>query len=323
MLSDIINTFVIATGYDKVKQRDVILNYVNRSAQDLYNELEADALMREVVLAVPADMQVTMPPFIGDLRGMREYNWANTFSLNEIGVPRYTSDTWKFKWRNWTLKGKIPLANSITNAGPLTFLSSSLDNSNVTINIVGTTALANRITESIIVNATSVTSINSYSDITSISSPTTPRGCDIIVQDATGNTLAILYNNEAKTKYILVDVSTYSWIAAVGDGITSLVETLYKTKFYKLFNDTDEFPADGFDDAIAYRALVLWCQGKEGKETDAMLYNNLAKSVLDSNTTSAERGQSLKIAHAANPVYCVFKKMRSYLNWRKSSWTNS
>jgi len=322
MYSDILKTFSIPTGYDLVKQRDIMGNYINRAAQDLYNELEADALMREVVLVVTTNAQITMPPFIGELRAMREYNWGGTVALNEIGVPRYTSDTWKYKWRNWTQKGKQALANSITNTAPLTILSSAVETPNVSIVITGTTALSNRVAETVVLNATSVNTVNSFSSIDSISCATTPRGYDIQITDASSNLLATLYNNEPKTKYILVDVSAYSWTAAIGDGITTLMEVLYKTKFYKFFNDTDEFAADGFDDAIAYKAIVLWCQGKEGKENDALLYNQLAKSVLDSNTTSAERGQSLKIVHDKNPVYNVFKKLRYQLNWRKMYWGN-
>jgi hypothetical protein len=139
------------------------------------------------------------------------------------------------------------------------------------------------------------------------------------VLDALGNIVATLYNNEFKTSYIIVDVSTYAWLNQTGDGHTSLVEVLYKTKFYKFFNDTDEFCADGYDDAIAYKALGLYFQGQEGKEQDAILYNALCKNVCDSNVSSAEKGQTLKIAHAPNPVYQIFRKLRStwnYRNWR-------
>jgi hypothetical protein len=275
--------------------------------------------LNEVVLIVPRDQQVSLPPFIGELRGMREYNWAGTIPLHEIGVPRYSSDTWKFKWRNWRYKGKHPLSNSITNAGPLTLMAVGVENPPAQVVVTGRTSASNKVMETVTLSSTVVSTVNSFLaiDRQGIACLTTPRTYDITVVDANNNTLAVLFNNESITEYIVVDVSAYPWAALQGDGTNSYVEVLYKSKFYKFFNFTDSFYAPGYDDAIAYRALELWYQGKEGMEQNALLYQQLMKQVVDNNINNDEVGQVRRIAQGSNPVYQVFRKLRNSWGYRR------
>lgn len=328
MFQDILNTFCQYTGYDPVEDFDAASAFCNRAAKDLYNGLEADALMREVVLIVPAGTQISLPPWIGELRGAREYNWSTTVPINEIGVPRFSSDTQKYRWRNWTLKGKSALASSIQNSGALTLVASAVENPPAVVSIRGRTTNAHLVVENVTLDTvfngssfTQKTTTSSFAEILSISS-TSVRQVDVSINDINGNNLAVLYNNEPKTSYLIVDVSLYSWIAQVGDGFTTLMEVLYKTKFYPLLNLTDEFPADGYDDAVAYKAVVLWTVG-QGLEKDslALQMNAFAKIVIDSNVSNAERGQVLKIQHDKNAVYNVFKKFRTCFNWRRTTWS--
>lgn len=326
MLNDVLNTFCIVTGYQPTIPSPIdgstipnpaALDYINRASKDLYNGLESDSLMREIVLIVQSGLQITLPTFIGEARALRQHDWFNTIPINEIGVPRFTSDTWKYRWNNWTYKGKMALANYLQNTGPLTFVTPVVANPPVSINIVGTTGASNRLTETLLLTNTSTNTVNSFSDIETISSFST-RAYDIVINDIDGNYLATLYNNEPKTIYNLFDVSKYSWMAPNGDGVNLLVDVLYKVKYKKFVTLADEFMQDGFDDAIAYKALSLWCQGKEDKQQDAILYMQLAKQVLDSNVTNDERGQVLKISHAPNRTYQVFKRFRTMWGWKRS-----
>lgn len=328
MLNDIINTFCIVTGYPVtitspisglVIPNPAAMDYINRAGKDLYNELESDSMMREVVLVVQAGLQISLPTFMGEVRALRQHSWFNTIPIHEIGVPRFTSDTWKYRWNNWTYKGKAALANYIQNAGPLVFVSPTVANPPVSINIVGTTGASSRLTEVLSLTSTSTLSANSFAAIESISC-FTARDYDIVVTDINGNYLATLYNTEPKTIYNIFDVSKYSWMAPNGDGTNLLVDVLYKVKYQKFVTLADDFMQDGFDDALAYKALSLWCQGKEGKEQDALMYMGLCKNIVDSAVTNDERGQVLRIQHAPNRTYQVFKRFRTMWNWRRSQW---
>lgn len=313
MLTDILNVVCgQVTGLDPedTNNRKVALDLINRAARDLYNSLEADALMRECTLLVPQDQQVSLPPFIGELRALREYQYSTTIPINEMGAPRYSSDTWKYMWRNWRLKGKQPLASSLSAASILTFTAPVIEDTNVILVVTGRTASSQKIAETVTMDALTKSTLNSFAAIDSISCILN-RTYDIVVTDVNGNILATLYNNEQKTSYLLIDVSAYAWLNQVGDGTTSIVEVLYKTKFYKLFNDTDEFCCDGYDDAISYKAIELWYQGQEGKEQDAILYRAKAMEVISNNLSDKEKGQIIKISHGRNPVYNMFRRLKS------------
>jgi hypothetical protein len=318
MLQDILQTFAIETGYDTVNQLQTCLGYINRAAKDLHDSLEADSLMRETVLQVSTNLQVTLPSFIGDIRALREYGGYSTFPLNEIGMPRFTSDTWKYKWRNWTLKGKQPLATSILNASILTLTTNTVETIPAQVVITGRTTNSKRIAETVIVNALMVQTLNSFEAIDSITSSTLGRTYNITIQDIAGNVLAILYNTDSKTQYILVDVARYNWSAQTGDGVTTLVEVLYKTKFTKFYNLTDEFPADGYDDGIAYKAVELWYHGQEGKEQDALMFRAKALEVINNTTANAEKGELRKLAFAETPTYQAFRQLRNGFGWRRT-----
>lgn len=318
MLTDIFNIVCGVTGLDpdETNNRKVALSIINRGARDLYNSLEADALMREVTLLVPQNAQVSLPPFIGELRAMRECDYSTTVPIHEIGAPRYASDTWAYMWRNWRRKGKEPLASSLSAASLLTFTAPVIETVNVVLTVTGRTALSQRVTETVTLNALTKTTTNSFAAIESIICPLN-RVYNITVTDVLGNTLATLYNNEQRTSYLIVDVSMYAWLNAVGDGTTSAMDVLYKAKFYNFFHDTDEFCADGYDDAVGYKALELWCQNQDGKEQDAILYRAKAMEVVVNNLSDKEKGQVIKISHGANPVYNMFARMRSGWNNRQ------
>lgn len=319
MLYNILNTFGIISAMQATgAQRNAALQYVNRAAKDLYNASEADAMMREIVLIVPSGQRLSLPPFIGELRGLREFGWNGTIPINSLGVPRYSSDTQKFRWRNWTLVGKQPLATSITNSGPVTLVANSIDATPNAIILNGTTATANNVIETVTMNVLSVSSVNSFSSFNSIACLTTPRGSDIVIQDVNGNFLGALFNNEPKTIYNIVDISQFQWLASSGDGVNNFVEVLYKQKFYPMLNDTDEFTADGFDDAIAYKAIALWYMGQgPDKLAEAVGYEAKAKAVAEAAIFSPEKGTQYRFQHAPNRVYTVFKKLRNIPYWNR------
>lgn len=330
MLADILKTFCIESGYDPVNQREAALTYINRAALRIYQSLEADAAMREVVLCVGRNLQVSLPSFVGQPRGMREtFNSGSNFEslgmtipMFEIGVPRYTSDSSLFRWRNWTLKGTSPIAQTSSVAGPLVFVSAFADPT-VNITVSGATEDSNLVAETVNMSAPVVQTINAFdtNKIISITCPTY-RQYDIIIQDTNGVELAKLYNNEYKTRYVIMDVAAYPWIAVGGNGNTILAEFLYKAKFTKFFNDTDEFIAEGYDDAIASKALSLTFYGQEGKEGQALGYMQDSMELIDLQTSNSEVGSERKIQHGPNKIYRSFSKLQRNASNRKATGTD-
>lgn len=316
MLLDIINAFCTDTGYDPVKQRTIVLQYINRAAFRIYQALESDDVMREMTLSVPRNMQVSIPAFVGQLRGVREtFNTGSNcegpgsvIPIFEIGVPRYTTDTSKFRWRNWTYKGVAPLSTSLTASGPLTFEMGYFD-TNVNFVIIGKTGSAAKIKETLNADSPTVTTTNSWSEISSITC-SADRTSDVSIKDLNGVEVAVLYNNETSTRYGIIDVAQYAWANYGGPSSFILAEVLYKAKFYKFVNDEDTFVAEGFDEAILAKAMVLWYAPQEGKENQVVEYTADSQAVMDANTNSAEGGTQRRIQFAKNPIYTAFSRLR-------------
>lgn len=328
MLIDILQPFCADTGYDIVSDRSIALSYINRAAKEIYKSLEADAIMREVTLVVPTNQQVTLPPYIGHARGMRQvpictglnYGWGYNFPMNEIGSPRYLSNAWKDKWTGWRLKGKVPLSTSITNASLLTLTVSATETPNVEVVITGSTTNSQRISETVTMSATSVATTNSFATIDSIVCVDF-RTYDITISDASGNELAILYNSEKQTRYLLVDVSQYSWVWY--SDCPSLVEVLYKAKFYNFINDTDEFAAEDYEEAIRCKAMEFYFAPQANKETQALGWRLASTQAINIATQCAEVGEQRKIVHAPNPVYTAFRRLRSGFARSLTGWTSN
>lgn len=328
MLLNILNTFALHTGMQNPAQRPAMLNYINRASKDMYNKIDADAMLEEIVLQVPSGFQCSLPPFIGELKGLREWGYSTTVSLNSIGVPRFSSDASKYRWRNWTYKGKRALQNDIKNASILVLSAIGIEITPAIIVVTGRTANSQRVAESITMNNTIVNSINQFQYIESITS-TSIRTYDITIQSIGANpplsidglVLAILYNNENCTAYNIVDVSNYSWLNSLGNGggIT-LMELLYKRKFYPFINDTDSFLAEGFDDAIAYEAVLLWALPQDDKAQMCQELRLMSSQIINNNIQNDENGQVRKVQMKANMSYILFKRFRSVFDWRRSTW---
>lgn len=310
MLSDILTPFCNETGYDPVKNRSAALTYINRGAKEVYDGLEADRGLSEVVLSVPRNMQLTIPHYIGEIRGIREYKYSSTIPLQSMGVPQYSSDTWQFMWRNWRQKPPTPIHTSLSNSGLLGLYINTPDNS--VISIAMQTATGSRIAENIVMSAPAVQSVNSPLKILSISSPTQGRIYDVVIKDVNNNEIATLHNDQQKTRYLVIDVSEFQWGSAyTNDGETTLAEVLFKPAFTKLYNDTDEFISEGYDDAIHYKSLEFWYYGQEGKEQDALLFNKKATQATDLATRSQENGEMKTLQFQPNGVYKAFRRIKN------------
>lgn len=333
MLQDITTLFSLHTGFKfnptgTNNQSGAMLNYINRAAKDLYNKIEADSLLKELVLQVPIGFQVSLPPFIGELKGAREYGLGCTIQMNEIGTPRFSSDTQKFRWRNWTHKGTRPIQCDIQNASLLTLWAAGVENPPATVTITGRGANSHRITETVILSSTIVNTTNSFIAIENIGS-TSVRNYDININsfgtnatDITGLSLAVLYNNEPATEYNVVDVSRFSWsnLSGATPGGISLVELLYKEKFYPFINATDTFIAPGFDDAIGYEAIALWLATQPDRAGEVTGFRVQSVQCINNNITNNEDGMNRKVQYKATVAVKLFNRFRNAWDWRRGSW---
>lgn len=312
MLIDVKTRFCAETGYI-IGQQDAAINRVLQSAaKDIYNMLECNKIYREVTLAVAPDAVVSLPSFIGELRGMRMHTNELPFDLESIGQPRYITNTLEYKYRNWRDLAEKAIHSLPTLVGKLTLTTANIENPPAEIVILGQTNKANRVEEVVTLDGSPKNTVNLFGPtIDSIASLST-RTSDITISDANGNELAILYNNFPKTRYKIVDVSQVFWTLDTVDG-QSLIDVLYKIPLPTLSNDTDSFPAgEDYDNAWFHQAMYLHLKPLDGRLQDALTERQSAIDAIKAAKDGSENGIAKKMQFGRNKFFGLFRKYRYF-----------
>lgn len=293
MLLDVLTRVAADSGYHATQDRTALVRLLNAAAKELHSKLECNKIYREVTLAVPQNKLVSLPSFIGELRGMRENTTDSPFSLTPLMSPRYVSGAWDWRVRNWRDISESPVHTLPALTGLLTLSSQVAENAVVIIN--GSTSNSQRIEESVTLDVTSVNTTNLFtSDIITIASFST-RAYNITITDANGNEIAILYNNETKTRYKIVDVAEVFWATDTA-ALESLVDVAYKIKPTFLDKDTDSFYAgDDYDEAWYNLSMALYVKPLQGREADYARYAGSALASVISNKGTSESAEVKKI----------------------------
>lgn len=314
MLIDVLTRVCEDTGYDIVQERAKAIKLLNQASSELYQELDCNRIKREISCLVGRNMIVALPSMIGELQGMRQHSSEVIVPLESM-TPRYASNTLGYKWKNWRDLGESPVHTLPQAIDTLSFTSAVIESS--VVKISGQTNVAAIESESVTLDASPKTSTKLWNPagLKSITS-TSDRTCDIVVLDAEGNEIAVLYNNERRTRYKMVDVSELFWGNDNSDGQT-IVDILYKEPLYYLTNDTDSFPAgDIYDDAWHARAMSLYFAPMQGRLSDANRYRMMSLNLLRNIKDGSEKSTIKKLEFGRNKYMT-----RSYYAGAHNSWS--
>jgi hypothetical protein len=312
MLLDVLTRVAADTGYEPTQQRQALLNLLNTGASELYNMLECNKIYRETTLVVPPDSVVALPSFVGELRGMRMHTNELPFDLAALSKPRYVDTSLSFKFKNWRDKGESPVCALPENIGQLTFIVPDVEQTPVTLLIQGQTNKAARLQEEVLIDAEQTTTLNMFGPNIYKIACASKRTCDITVEDSDGNTIAVLYNTDAKTRYKLVDVSQVFWTLDTSDG-GSLIDVLYKIPYYRLTDDSDSFFAgDDFDNAWYSMCMHFFLRPMQGRQEEAQQAKADAVTFANTAKDSGEQQIIKKASYGRNKFYGIFRKYRYY-----------
>lgn len=265
------------TGIDtslNPEQRENLLYIINEAATELYKSVDLALCLREVIVTVSRCKTISLPPFVGEIRAIRHCSNSNLFasSLMKMNLSniraRYSTTQWNEKWNKFTVLQEAAIASEILTAAPVTSNYTSIDN-DLQITIVGETTSSNRSVDVITQSALVTTGTKAYLNINKITKNKVTDD-NVIITNAAGEEIAILYADQFESKYIIVDVSKYPWLNENGDG-TFNVEVLYKMRLNKLSFDSDEFPVTDYDDIIVLKVKQLLAEDKPGDENRAIL----------------------------------------------------
>jgi len=311
MLYPVIKRVAAETGIDLAQDRAVLVDYFNAACRIFHYELESNKMFREVTLVVPPDKIISLPSFIGEVKGLRVHTTEMLVPLQSLNVPRYTNSTLLYKIKNWRDLGDSPISTNLTNIGPLTVTCPAIENTPVTIKISGQTNAASKLEEDLVITSTSMTTVNMFGPLIFSIACFDDRNNDITISDNQGNVLAVLGNKEQKTRYKLMDVSQIFWPASDTIDGNSFIDVCYKLPFLLCKNDTDSFSGgDDYDEAIYHMMLHLNYLTQGGKDAQAQAELARATQILKSVKDGTETGMHKKLNWGRNKYYGIFTRGR-------------
>lgn len=316
MLIEVIQRLSVSTGLDPVRQRNSLLLLLNNGAKELHDRLECNKLLWENTLRVPVNRIVSLPNYLGEIKGIRSSISGVILKLQGMSQPRYTSETWKYRWANWRDLGESAIQQLPSVIGPLS-VTSTVQTTPVTLIISGQTNSAFRTEEKLILDAPIKQTVNLFGPEVYKIACLADRTCDIVVSDSNGVILATLPNTDRSTRYKMIDVSQFPGLFDTIDNstgeATSLIDVLYKVPLRRLTEDSDSLPAgDDYDNAWYFFALWLYYlpMQNKAKETGEAFSQALmsAQSVKNGSEDSIEK----KITFGRNKFYDLFKRRFMY-----------
>jgi hypothetical protein len=307
MLLDVITRVSSDTGIHVEQKRTSLIELLNQSAKEMYRELECNKIKREVTLVVPGNKVVSLPSFVGELRGMRAHTNEMPFDLHSIGSPRYVSNTLGYKFKNWRDLGESAVHTLPTEIGPLNISTNVVETEPTVVLIDGQTDKASRIQESVTLSANSIDTTNLFGpSIYSIATATRLRQSDITVKDVNDAEIAVLYNTDTKTRYKLCDVSQVCWSQDTTNS-ESLIDVLYKVQVINLVRDSDSFYAgDDYDEAWYNMCMFFFLKPLQNRLQDAMAHRAASLDFLRSAKDSGETGIMKRISFGRNKFHNLF-----------------
>lgn len=255
------------------QNRTVLLRLLNEAARELYPQADVAGTLVEQVFKVNGDQTISLPSYVGRIRGVREYASMQPWHINQMR-PRYNESNWMDMWRGWRLKNKQALMASVTNESVGVISVSAVETPNIVVTVTGPTPSANLISETVTLDAMSKQTINTFLDYTSVKKDRV-NTLDITLSDIDGKLLTVIPNNEHQAKYQIVDISACPWLSQDTSVQDNYVEILYKKTLPYLNDDGDEYPAFDFDDVIVNKMMQLWME-EQNKADAAEAYDNKA-----------------------------------------------
>lgn len=311
MLLDVLTRVAADTGYKVTQQRTALLDLLNAGAREMYDSLECNHIYREVTVVVPRDKLVSLPSLIGDLRGMRAHTTDYPFPLQSISAPRYVDENWNYKVKNWRELGHSPVHTFVAAVGALT-IEAPVVSDGATLLISGQTATAERLQEEIEIDGSPKVSSTQFGPTIHMISCVNERSCNITIKDVNGNEIAVLYNTENETRYLIVDVSEVFWSVDTASDET-LIDVCYKHPLWRLTQDTDVFPAGSrYDNAWYHLCMHKYFSPMENRRTDASEERGLYSAALVEAKGSAEQNIEKKISFGRNKFYNMFRRQHVY-----------
>ena len=298
-------------------QRALLLDYLNEAAQELYEQSDMPGSLEEAEFYVQGDKTVAMPADVYAIRSVREKSGRNEEWETESLSARYRENNWETNHNKFRIKGysplKVSLPTSITDAANSTDklvvraygITTTDDDYEVVVKTPYSEALLVSVAGPAVADATASTNVTlapsnnvTVKDIISFArtnKPTSTVGVVQLIDYADNNIVyAEIPSNRMESRYLIVDVSEFPFSSSAAEDDSHTLQVLYKKTLTRLQNDTDEFPAPGYDNILVSKCMELFLE-EQGKLEEAILHDRKATRSLARRQADLERGQEQKI----------------------------
>lgn len=279
-------------------ERNILLRFVNEAATELYHISDMSGCLEEQCFKINPNQTLSLPHYVGQIRAMREQYSQQAIKLSQMR-PRYNQFNWAGEWNNWRLKGLQPLQTSLANQSNLVLTVAAVENPPVVVNITGPTSGSSNTSETVVMSALSVTTVNQFFDVKSLTK-TAVSQYNVILSDIDGNQLSYIPNDEKAASFQIVDISTSPWFPPNVNPLLGWVEVLYKKALIQFQNDNDEFPAVGYDNVIVNKCLQLYYEEQNNVQS-AIAYQQKSTQSLAQIHEDANRGTDDVVSMCAHP----------------------
>lgn len=296
---------------DDEDNRRIVLDIIQEAAEELYEQADYPGSLEECVLAVNEDTTVSLPPFVGIPRALREATSMVAWKLSSVR-PRYHEKAWpNDSFRNWRDKGVSPLALDIETVTPPAVVVPFVETPPIQITFVGATDTAQNVTETVTITALETIITTPFTSYTAIKKDRV-NTCNVSIVDSDSREISVIYNNEIEAAFRIIDISGYP-IAIDTNNDVFFIELLYKKKFPQLNNDTDAIPLVGYDNVIINKAVQLFSEEK-GNLEKAIAYDKKAHRTAQRKAADVNKGKVMMVDTTPHPHDNVFRRLR----WRSS-----
>lgn len=255
---------------EQPSERSVLLRFANEAAEELYDSFDPPGSLLEDTWKVNGDQTITMPYWVGEIRGVRESaSWA-TWHVNQLR-PRYNQFNWGDCWRNIRIKNTQCLAATVTNSSVGVLTVKAVENPPVVVTVSGKTDDSAESNETVVMDATTKNTVNQYSDYNLIAKDRVNL-YDVTLSDVDGKFLSMIPNIMLEAVYQIYDVSACPWLQRSTSPVDNYLEILFKKTLPWYQNDSDTFPAQKYDNIWVNKILQLWAE-EQGKMQDALAWD--------------------------------------------------
>lgn len=301
-LGEMLQQVASESGYSVTGDRDLLVSYINRAGEEIYNIADWPGSLREVVLKATPNSTVACPSFIGFLRGLRGY--TNYEKVKSVGMlPRYIDKPWPQMGYNWRVKYRSPLFKDIDNAAQLTITVKAVETDPVIIYITGATEDSNKVTESVTLDAVSKNTVNSFISVESITKSRV-NDYNISIYDIDEELLSVIDNDKLSVGYLIIDVSEFPNETETPAG-ERYVECLYKPTYMPLNADGDEYQCKDLSQAVVYKALEYTYYSIRDGTAKAMDYFNKCNQILNDKYADANKGTVRRIVPTLHKFFNI------------------